>query len=94
MPTTIRELTADDLPAAWQLGRLAFGGPLEPPPEALRTTSGTTRLGAFDDAGRLLGKVTDLAHEQWWAGAGCRRPTSAVSRCGRRPGAAGRPGSC
>ncbi|SDY60107.1 Predicted acetyltransferase [Modestobacter sp. DSM 44400] len=65
---TIRPLTADDLPAAWELGRLAFGGPAEAPLHALREIPGTFRLGAFDDAGRLVGKVTDLAHEQWWGG--------------------------
>lgn len=66
--TIIRELTADELPAAWELGRMAFGGPREAPARALRLTPGVHRLGAFDPAGRLLGKVTDHAHEHWWGG--------------------------
>lgn len=65
---TIRELTADDLPAAWELGRMAFGGPTEAPPRALREVPGVLRLGAFDATGRLLAKVTDVGHEQWWGG--------------------------
>lgn len=77
MPTTIRELTADDLPDAWELGRLAFGGPAEAPARALRADPGVHRLGAFDDAGRLLGKVTDHALESWWGGR--RVSTAAVS---------------
>lgn len=76
--TTIRPLTVDDLPAAWELGRLAFGAPPEAPPSALRDGPGTTRLGAFDDAGRLVGKVTDLHHEQWWG----RRTVSAADVSG------------
>lgn len=29
---------------------------------------GATRYGAFDAAGRLVGKAVDLHHEQWWSG--------------------------
>ncbi len=77
MQTTIRELTADELPAAWQLGRLAFGGSAEIPPRALRVSPAVHRLGAFDESGRLLGKVTHHALEQWWGGR--RLATAAVS---------------
>ena len=68
MSVTVRELTRDELPAAWEMGRLAFGGPAEPPDRALQDEEGVVRLGAFDEAGRLVGKVVDIAHEQWWGG--------------------------
>ncbi|QNG36729.1 GNAT family N-acetyltransferase [Geodermatophilaceae bacterium NBWT11] len=68
MPLTLRELTADELPASWALGRMAFGGPAEAPARALRVVPGMTRLGAFDERGTLVGKVVDVAHEQWWGG--------------------------
>ncbi|WP_416906122.1 GNAT family N-acetyltransferase [Micromonospora echinospora] len=65
----VRELTPDDIPAAWALGARAFGYDPQPPPDAAGpTTPGTTRYGAFDPAGRLLGKAVDLHHEQWWSG--------------------------
>jgi predicted acetyltransferase len=65
----VRELTGDDLPAAWELGRLAFGGPAGPPPATmLAPSAGLTRYGAFDASGRLVGKATDLHHGQWWGG--------------------------
>jgi predicted acetyltransferase len=80
---TVRPLTDDELPAAWALGRLAFGGPDEPPPSALREVDGVVRFGAFDDAGRLVGKLTELPHEHWWGG---RRVVSAgVSGVAVRP---------
>ncbi|WP_446214868.1 GNAT family N-acetyltransferase [Micromonospora sp. IBHARD004] len=68
MPVTVRELTPDDLTDAWQLGRLAFGSDPQPPPHATAPVPGLTRYGAFDDAGRLVGKAVDLHHEQWWDG--------------------------
>ncbi|MEO3771052.1 GNAT family N-acetyltransferase [Micromonospora sp. B9E7] len=70
MPATVhvRELTADDLDAAWELGRFAFGsGPERPAPTTV-AVPGMTRYGAFDDAGRLVGKAVDLHHDQWWSG--------------------------
>jgi predicted acetyltransferase len=68
MSVTVRELTRDELPAAWQMGRLAFGGAAEPPPRMLREDDRMLRYGAFDGAGRLVGKITDHLHDQWWAG--------------------------
>lgn len=68
MSLTIRPLTDDEIPAGYQLGRLAFGGPPEAPPQYLRAIPGVTRLGAFDAAGRLVGKATDVGHVQWWGG--------------------------
>jgi predicted acetyltransferase len=65
----VRELAEDDLPAAWELGRLAFGGPPGPPPPDMQAPApGLTRYGTFDPSGRLVGKVVDLHHDQWWGG--------------------------
>lgn len=70
MPATVRvrELTIDDLDAAWELGRFAFGGGQERPASTSVEVPGMTRHGAFDDAGRLVGKAVDLHHDQWWSG--------------------------
>ncbi|MCG5455822.1 GNAT family N-acetyltransferase [Micromonospora sp. PSH03] len=70
MPATVhvRELTADDLDAAWELGRFAFGSDPQRPAQTTATPAGLTRYGAFDDAGRLVGKAVDLHHDQWWSG--------------------------
>ncbi|WP_433123943.1 GNAT family N-acetyltransferase [Micromonospora sp. CA-240977] len=64
----VRELTADDLDAAWELGRFAFGSDPQRPAHATTTPAGMTRYGAFDDSGRLVGKAVDLHHDQWWSG--------------------------
>ncbi|MEU5909949.1 GNAT family N-acetyltransferase [Micromonospora sp. NPDC047527] len=71
MPATVhvRELTVDDLDAAWELGCLAFGSdPRHRPPRTTVDVPGMTRYGAFDDNGRLVGKAVDLHHDQWWGG--------------------------
>lgn len=68
MTLSVRPLADDDLPAAWELGRLAFGGPATAPDWALRPVDGLLRLGAFDARGRLVGKATDTGHGQWWGG--------------------------
>lgn len=68
MTPTVRPLADDDLPAAWELGRLAFGGPATAPDQALRPVAGVLRLGAFDERGRLVGRATDTGHQQWWGG--------------------------
>ncbi|SCF16356.1 GNAT family N-acetyltransferase [Micromonospora chokoriensis] len=64
----VRELTADDLDAAWELGRFAFGSGPRQPASTTTEVPGLTRYGAFDDAGRIVGKVVDLHHDQWWSG--------------------------
>ncbi|MCX4472343.1 GNAT family N-acetyltransferase [Micromonospora sp. NBC_01655] len=79
MPTiNVRELTPDDLTAAWTLGRHAFGSDPTPPPHATTTPPGLTRYGAFDPTGQLLGKAVDLHHDQWWND----RPVSAADVAG------------
>ncbi|GIJ76428.1 Predicted acetyltransferase [Micromonospora phaseoli] len=60
----VRELTIDEMADAWQLGRLAFGADPQPPP--LPAPTSRTTYGAFDHAGRLVGKAVDLHDEQWW----------------------------
>jgi len=64
----VRELGVDDLAAAWDLARLAFGSSPDAPPSALVAVPGMTRYGAFDAGGRLVGRAIDLHHEQWWLG--------------------------
>ncbi|MFF0471170.1 enhanced intracellular survival protein Eis [Micromonospora zamorensis] len=70
MPVTvhIRELTTDDLDAAWVLGRVAFGATSERAASTTVAVPGMSRYGAFDDSGRLVGKAVDLHHDQWWSG--------------------------
>ncbi|WP_234359039.1 enhanced intracellular survival protein Eis [Plantactinospora sp. BC1] len=88
-PTTvIRRLEADDLAAAGELGRLAFGGgpPTAPPPRD--PPPGRTGYGAFDPDGRFVGKAVDLHHEQWWAGR--RVPAADVAGVAVLPEARGR----
>ncbi|MEV7989239.1 GNAT family N-acetyltransferase [Micromonospora sp. NPDC085948] len=67
-PVHVRELAADDLDAAWELGRFAFGSDPQPPAHATVTPAGMTRYGAFDASGRLVGKAVDRHHDQWWSG--------------------------
>jgi predicted acetyltransferase len=64
----VRPLRDEELADAWELGRVTFGGPSDPPPMAVQPVPGWERLGAFDARGRLIGKCTDLGHEQWWGG--------------------------
>ncbi|MET7806008.1 GNAT family N-acetyltransferase [Micromonospora chersina] len=64
----VRELTLDNLIDAWQLGRHAFGFDPQPPPQVTVALPGLTRYGAFDAAGRIVGRAVDLHDEQWWSG--------------------------
>ena len=83
MSVHVRPLRQDELAAGWAMGRLAFGGPAEAPPVALRPIDGVIRFGAFDDAGQLIGKITELPHEHWWGGR--RVPAAGVSGVAVRP---------
>ncbi|MGC5291028.1 GNAT family N-acetyltransferase [Micromonospora sp. DT231] len=67
-PVHVRELSTDDLDAAWELGRIAFGSTAERHASTTVVVPGMTRYGAFDDSGRLVGKAVDLHHDQWWSG--------------------------
>ncbi|WP_433650821.1 GNAT family N-acetyltransferase [Micromonospora zamorensis] len=67
-PVHVRELTTDDLDAAWELGRFAFGATSERAASTTVAVPGMSRYGAFDDSGRLVGKAVDLHHGQWWSG--------------------------
>ncbi|MEU7918371.1 GNAT family N-acetyltransferase [Micromonospora zamorensis] len=67
-PVHVRELTTDDLDAAWELGRVAFGSASERAASTTVAVPGMSRYGAFDDSGRLVGKAVDLHHDQWWSG--------------------------
>lgn len=67
-PVHVRELSTDDLDAAWELGRFAFGSTSERSPSTTVAVPGMTRYGAFDGSGRLVGKAVDLHHDQWWSG--------------------------
>jgi predicted acetyltransferase len=84
---TVRPLRDEELPSAWELGRVTFGGPADPPPVAVQPVAGWQRLGAFDSRGRLVGKATDLGHEQWWGGR--RVPTADVGGVAVAPEARG-----
>ena len=66
MALEIRTLAEADDAAAWQLSRLAFGGPPERPASRRATpTPGTHALGAF--AGRrLVGKAVALEHTYYY----------------------------
>jgi predicted acetyltransferase len=60
-------LTVSDLPAAWEMSRLAFGAEGDPPPGALEERPGRRQLGAFED-GRLLAKPIDREQGHWFGG--------------------------
>lgn len=66
---TVRPLTFDDRPAAWELGRLAFGGARGPVPEPdLARAAVVHEHGVFDVDGGLLAKAIDLEHTYLYGG--------------------------
>lgn len=67
MVTTLRALLPDDDAASWQLGRLAFGAPAQPPGDRLFPMPGARSLGAFE-GDRLVGKAVGLEHEYVYGG--------------------------
>jgi predicted acetyltransferase len=64
----VRPLSDDDADQARRLGELAFGYRDSRPTRPAQPDDPWSRWGAFDSSGRLVGKVTDLHHEQWWGG--------------------------
>jgi len=62
----VRPLTDADDPAARRLGGLAFGYH-DTDPRPAQSEGQWSTWGAFDD-GRLVAKVVDLHHDQWWGG--------------------------
>lgn len=67
MGIEVRLLTVDELPAAWELNRLAFGLPGEPPPGWLTERPGRHTWGIFD-TGRLVAKAMDREQGHWFGG--------------------------
>jgi predicted acetyltransferase len=65
----VREITAEDAPAAWRLGSLTFGYYDRPMPEGWdRGRPGQRQWGAFDTSGRLIGKAVDREQGHWFGG--------------------------
>ncbi len=64
----IRVLTVDDLPAAWEMSRVAFGGPRRSPPGRLEEHPGRHAWGLFDTDGHLVAKAVDLEQGHWFGG--------------------------
>jgi predicted acetyltransferase len=64
----IRALTVDDLPASWELTRIAFGASKEPPPAWLTDRPARVTWGVFDAAGRLVAKAMDRDQRHWFGG--------------------------
>ena len=84
----IRELKPEELAERYELSRLAFGGPAEPPPSALEVRADRIRYGAFDGRGRLLGTASEVVHHRWWDGSA--RPAVDVGDVAVAPEARGR----
>src|SRR5262245_55899595 len=64
----IRALTVDDLPASWELTRIAFGTSKEAPPGWLTDRPGRVTWGVFDERGRLVAKTMDRDQAHWLGG--------------------------
>lgn len=64
----VRRLTGEDSPAAWELGRLAFGGDRDPPPNWSVERPGRRTWGAFDARGRLVARSVDREQGHWFGG--------------------------
>jgi predicted acetyltransferase len=64
----IRALGVDDLPASWELTRIAFGTAKEAPPGWLTDRPGRVTWGVFDERGRLVAKAMDRDQRHWFGG--------------------------
>jgi predicted acetyltransferase len=69
---SVRRLQAgDELASALKLTKVAFGFQSGDPatlPEISEPPEGRISYGAFDDAGRIVGTLHDVCHDQWWGG--------------------------
>ena len=68
MSFTVRQLTAEDADAAWQLGFEAFGVPSQRPGPATLDLPGRTWFGAFVDD-LLVGRMIDRVYDSYFGGA-------------------------
>lgn len=68
MAHDVRLLAVEDLPAAWELSRVAFGSERQPPPGWLEERPGRHGWGTFDGAGRLVAKAVDREQDHWFGG--------------------------
>lgn len=73
----LRLLTVEDLPASWEMSRIAFGLDRKPPPGWLSARPGRHTWGAFDGAGRLVAKAMDREQDHWFGGR--RVPASGIA---------------
>lgn len=64
----VRLLADEELPAAWEMGRKAFGSDLQPPAGWLGEWPGRHRWGAFDSVGRLVAQAMDREQGHWFGG--------------------------
>lgn len=64
----VRPLTVDDLDAAWELGRPAFGSERTPPPAWAAEWRTQRAWGVFDQGGRLVAQALDREQQQWFGG--------------------------
>jgi len=67
VPYTIAPLTDDHAEAAYRLGAVTFGY-MEQPYTPGQLPPGRHVWGAFDDAGRLVGKAVDREQSHWFGG--------------------------
>ena len=84
MTEELRELGADDLEVAWELGRLAFGG--DPASSPTPPGPGRRTWGVLQQ-GRLLAVAAVDDYEQWWGGR--RVPMAGVASVAVHPDARG-----
>jgi hypothetical protein len=60
----VRPLTVDDLDAAWELGRPAFGSERTPSPAWAAEWRTQRAWGVFDQGGRLVAQALDREQQQ------------------------------
>ena len=72
----LRLVTLEELPASWEMTRVAFGTEHEPPPGWLGHRPGRLNWGIFE-SGRLVAKATDREQEHWFGGR--RVPASGIA---------------